>query len=97
MGALQSVAVAAGDRAVVDGDQAVVRDGNAVDLAPEVAEQVLRLGGGALGIDHPVVPMQAEHQPLEGGGVGQLRRSAAEGAVGAQALQPPQEVGAEYR
>jgi hypothetical protein len=91
------VAVAEGHPAVVEVEDAVVGDGNAIDVAPEVADEVLRGVEGGLGMDDPVVAVQADQQLLPVAVVGQLGRAAGEGADGAQVLQGAQEDGAEHR
>jgi hypothetical protein len=91
------VAVAEGHPAVVEVEDAVVGDGNAIDVAPEVADEVLRGVEGGLGMDDAVVAVQADQQLLPVAVVGQLGRAAGEGADGAQVLQGAQEDGAEHR
>ncbi len=52
------VLVGEDDDAIVNTLDAVVGDGDAVDVAAEIAQQVLGLGERALGVDHPVVTVE---------------------------------------
>jgi hypothetical protein len=61
------VAVAEGDPAAVDRLDAVVGDGDAVDVAAQVADQRLGVGEGGLDVDHPVLLVELLHQALPGG------------------------------
>jgi hypothetical protein len=54
------VAVAEGDPAAVDRLDAVVGDGDAVDVAAQVADQRLGVGEGGLDVDHPVLLVARE-------------------------------------
>ena len=51
--AVGAVAPGEGDAAVGDGADAVVGDGDAVGVAPEVVERLLRVARGGLGVDDP--------------------------------------------
>ena len=85
------------DLAVVDAQQASVGDGDAVDVAPEVADQVAGLGEGGLGVDDPVVTVEALAQRLPAFLVGQLRLATeVELAGGAQLLECFEVLAAEH-
>ena len=56
--------VAEGDVCVVDGHQAWVADGDAEDVAAQVAEHLCRSAESRLGMDDPVVAVE---RPQEGG------------------------------
>ena len=51
--AVGAVAPGEGDAAVGDGADAVVGDGDAVGVAPEVVERLLRVARGGLGVEDP--------------------------------------------
>jgi len=53
--AVAIIVIAEGDGAVGDGGDAVVGNGDAVDVAAEIAQQDLGFGEGALGVDDPRV------------------------------------------
>ena len=52
------VSPAEGEVALLKGDESAVGDGDAVGVAAEIAQRVLRSAEGWLGIDHPVVAEQ---------------------------------------
>ena len=55
---LRIVLPAEGDLIILEGDQATVGDGDAMSVAAEIAEHVMRAAERGLGIDHPVLPEQ---------------------------------------
>ena len=57
------VFVAEGDAGLVHGDQAAVRDGDAMGVAREVGEHGLGPREGGLGIDHPALLAQRRDAP----------------------------------
>ena len=66
------------DPAVVEADQAAVGDGDAMGVAAEIAENLLRSGEGRLGVDHPVDGSQGIEAGSKGAGLGQAGESAGE-------------------
>jgi len=48
---------AEGDLVVVEGNEAVVGDGDAMGVAAEIAEHVMGTAERWFGIDHPVLPI----------------------------------------
>src|SRR5712691_795677 len=60
------VLVAKGDAALVEAEQAAVRDGDAVGVAGEIGEHRLGPGEGRLGVDEPV--LSAEWREARGKG-----------------------------
>jgi len=58
------VEVGEGNDAVVDAEDAVVGNGDAVDVAPQIPDQVVRLGEGLFGIHDPGVGAKPSEQPL---------------------------------
>src|SRR3954465_13461162 len=52
------ILVAEGDAAVVESEEAAVRDRDAVGVTGEIGEHRLRPGEGRLGVDEPVLPPQ---------------------------------------
>ena len=76
-----AVAVAEGDTAIVEGQDAMIGDSDAVGVATEVVEHLPRAGKGALGIDDPRLVregVQKAGELLRGsqgsGGAGELQR-----------------------
>jgi hypothetical protein len=76
-----AVAITEGDTAIVEGQDAMVGDGDAVGVAAEVVEYLSRAGKGALGIDDSRLfseGVQKVGEPLRGlqgsGGAGELER-----------------------
>jgi hypothetical protein len=63
------VLVAERDAAVVEGDESVVGDGDAVGIAAEVLEDALRPAEGRLGVDHPVVATATSDEGGESDGL----------------------------
>lgn len=57
------VFVAEGNAGLIHGDQAAVRDGDAVGVAREVSEHGLGPREGGLGIDHPALFTQRRDAP----------------------------------
>ena len=53
---------AEGNAFAVEADQAVVGDGDAMGVTPQVAQHLLRSSHGLLGINHPVLAMNGPHQ-----------------------------------
>ena len=72
--ALASVAEGKAHLTVVDIDDAVVGDGHAVGVAPEIVEHLLRSCHGALGIDHPRLVIEAGDESLKALGCCKGRR-----------------------
>ena len=56
--AFRGVSPTEGDVALLKGDESAVGDGDAVGVAAEIAQRVLRSAEGWLGIDNPVVAEQ---------------------------------------
>ena len=89
--ALAVVAVVApveADLAVVDGQEAVIRDGDAMGVAAQIVEDLGGAGEGRLGVDHPLGLAQGSQVAVEGGrigergeGAGQAQAALAEGAI----------------
>src|SRR6201993_4579741 len=52
------VLVAEADTALVERNEATVRDGDTVGVAGEIGENRLRPGEGRLGVDEPVLPLE---------------------------------------
>jgi hypothetical protein len=52
------ILVAKGDAALVESEQAAVRDGDAVSVTGEIGEHRLGPGEGRLGVDEPVLPFE---------------------------------------
>ena len=77
------------DAAVVVIDEPIIRQRDAVGVAPEVVEHLLRTGEGALGIHDPVDGPQSSEEDGEGASIGQIRGAPGEGqlAGGEGALQ----------
>ena len=63
---MRGVSPAEGDVALFEGDQSAVGDGDAVGVAAEIAQRVLRSAEGRLGIDDPVVTEQGSEPRGEG-------------------------------
>ena len=60
------VLVAEGHAALVEAEQAAVRDGDAVGVAGEIGEHRLGPGEGRLGVDEPVLPPERREMRGEG-------------------------------
>ena len=91
------VLVTEGDASLVEGDEAPVRNGDAVGIARQVSEHRLRSGKGGLGIDHPAgLPGRGEMRE-EGAAVSERRKRSEEGEPPGvvQLEQPGQEQAAE--
>ncbi len=73
------VAPGAEGRGVVgEGDQAVIRDGDAMGVATEVGEDGLRARERGLAVDDPLLSVQPSEHSLEGPRVGDLGAGSAE-------------------
>ena len=72
------VLVAEADLIVVDGEQAIVGDGDAVGMAGQVLEDLLRSRKGLLGVDHPIVAVEPVDQIREEDRVLELLQRAVE-------------------
>ena len=57
---------AEGDLVILEGDEAMVGDGDAMGIAGEIAENVMGTAEGWLGIDDPVVTEQGAQESTEG-------------------------------
>ena len=70
---------------VLDVQQAVVRDGDAVSISAHIVEDLVRTGERAFGINHPLLPLQRCQMPDEGEAVAvatnNLGRDTDEGAL----------------
>jgi hypothetical protein len=62
-----SVSVEESDLAVVDIEDAMVGDGDAVGVASQVVEDLVRATEGRLGVDDPVDGIEATHELMESG------------------------------
>jgi hypothetical protein len=60
-----SVSVEEGDLAVVDIEDAMVRDGDAMGVAGKVGEDFVRAIERGLGVDDPVLPVQSVDELVE--------------------------------
>src|SRR5215472_7037659 len=60
------ILVAEGHAALVERDEATVRDGDALGVAGEIGEHRLRPGEGRLGVDEPVLPLERCEMCVEG-------------------------------
>jgi hypothetical protein len=60
------ILVAEGHLAVLESHEAVVRDGDAMGIAGQVLEDVLRVLNGLFGVDHPRRVAQGGEEPLPG-------------------------------
>jgi len=63
---VRGVSPTEGDVALLKGDESAVGDGDAVGVAAEIAQRVLRSAEGWLGIDNPVVAEQGSEPCGEG-------------------------------
>ena len=90
------VKILEGDRPLVDAENPVIGDGDAVDVAPQIANQVGGVVEGLLGIDHPVVAAQRLKQRLPAGFGGKRGLSAqAQLAMIVECLQGSEELAPE--
>lgn len=55
----------------IEGDEAAVRDGDAVGIAREIGEHRFRTGEGRLGVDDPGLLAERCEVVLEGSGIGE--------------------------
>src|ERR1700757_244581 len=60
------VLVAEADTALVERNEATVRDGDTVGVAGEIGENRLRPGEGRLGVDEPSLPLERREVCIEG-------------------------------
>ena len=63
--ALSPIAVGKADQPIADIDDAVIGDGYAMCVAPEILDDVLRSFEGALGVDDPGLRIEMIEQPCE--------------------------------
>ena len=78
------------DLTVLDGEEAVVGDGDAVGVAPEVVEDLVGAGEGGLGVDDPLGLAEGLEVAGEGGGVIERGEGVAElEPAGAEGLLEP--------
>ena len=54
-----------GDAVILEADQAMVRDGDAVRVAGEVVEDVFGTAKRRLGVDHPILQEELPQETLE--------------------------------
>lgn len=59
---MRIIAPTEGDALSIKGQQAMIRDGNAVSVPAKIAQYLLRSAEGRLGIDNPVLAAQTSHQ-----------------------------------
>jgi hypothetical protein len=57
---------AEGDLVVLEGDEAMVGDGDAMGVAAEIAEDVMGTAERGFGIDDPIVTEQGTQESVEG-------------------------------
>ena len=60
------VLAAEGDLVILEGDEAMVGDGDAMGIAGEIAENMMGTAEGWLGIDDPVLTEQGAQESTEG-------------------------------
>ena len=60
------ISPAEGDLVVLEGDEAMVGDGDAMGVAGEIAENMMGTAEGWLGIDDPVLTEQGAQESTEG-------------------------------
>ncbi len=70
---MRVVFVAERDALAIKCQQPVIGDGNAMRIAPEIAEYLRSAAEGWLGIDHPVLAMQAAQKFREVSGARKQR------------------------
>jgi len=58
------------DAVAIGRDQTAIGDGDAVGIAREIAQHLLRPGERVLGVDHPFASAQRRQEPLERSSVG---------------------------
>ena len=75
------VLVAEGHLAALQGDEPMVRDGDAMRIARQVGEDVLGLLEGLFGVDHPLHGAQRREEPLPGWGLGKCPTTTHEGQL----------------
>ena len=56
---------AEGNLVIFESDEAMVGDGNAVGVAAEIAEHMMRATKRGFGIDHPVLAVQGTQESVE--------------------------------
>ena len=69
---------AEGHFAILKADQPVIRDGNAVGIAAQVAQHLVRAAEGWLGVDHPFDSAAGLHQTCKGVGIVQFLKRTVE-------------------
>ena len=74
--------VAEGHLAVLQGDEPVVGDGDAVGIAGQVLEDMLGVLDGLFGVDHPLLVAQGGEEPLPGRGLGECPTAPRQGEAG---------------
>ena len=57
---------AEGNLVVFESDKAMVGDGDAMGIATEIAEDMMRATKRGFGIDHPVLAVQGTQESVEG-------------------------------
>ncbi len=75
------VLVAEGHLAVLQGDEPVVGDGDAMGIAGQVLEDVLGVLEGLFGVDDPLLVAQRGEEPLPGCGLGKCPTATHEGQL----------------
>ena len=76
--AMCGIAPSEGDVAMVERDESVVGDGDAVGVSAEIAQGMLGSSEGALGVDDPVVAEQGAQPCCEGARLGEVQEAAVE-------------------
>jgi hypothetical protein len=61
-----------GDAAIVEGNEALVGDADAVGVATEVPEDLTRAPEGGLAVDDPGLAVEVVLEPSEGDGIGEV-------------------------
>lgn len=67
---------------IVETEQAVVGERDAVGVAPKIGEYLLGAGEGTLGVDHPGLGVERAEQGRAPAGVSQFRSSAGQAQSG---------------
>lgn len=73
-----SVLGAEADSTIVEGDEPVVGNADAMGITAQVLEDLLRPGERALRIDHPILAVERIHEPGKHLWIGEVRTSPAE-------------------
>ena len=60
-----------GDFAIIEGEQSLVADGDAVRIAAEILQHVSRSPEGRLGVNHPLFVLEGSQEPGKGARIAQ--------------------------